>query len=196
MATAPFEIIAAPFEVYVAATGTAFPDLSVTPPGAWTLLGTSGSKNYDEEGVKITHEQTIEEFTPLGLSAPRKAFRTNESLVVEFQIVDMSAAQYAKVLNGPTVTNTSQGSGIAGNLNFPLLQGLSVSLFALLCRSEESAAGNSFRTQYEVPIVYQNAAPEPTATKGEPMRLQCEFRALWDSALGFGKYRSQNAVAL
>lgn len=196
---APFEIMAAPFTAWLAPTGTAFPDLSASPAVAWVMLGTSGDKNYDEDGVTVTHEQTIEEFTPVGLSAARKAFRTAESLVIAFNLVDVSPAQYAKVLNGQTVTDTAAGVSIAGNLNFPLLQGLSVSTFALLLRGNESASAvagtDNFKTQYEVPVVYQNANPEPTYKKGEPAMLACEFRALWDSTNGFGKFRSQDAAA-
>lgn len=196
MATAPFEIIAAPFDVYVAPVGTAFPDISATPSASWFLLGSSGNKNYDEDGVTITHEQEVEEWVPAGLTAARKAFRTTESLVIAFNVADVSAAQYAKILNGATVTDTAAGSGTGGNLNFPLLQGMSVSIFALLCRSGESAAGNLFNSSYEVPIAYQAANPEPQYKKGTPAMLACEWRALWDSATGFGRYRSQDAAAL
>lgn len=196
---APFEIMAAPFTCWLAPTGTAFPDLSVAPAVAWVQVGTSGDKNYDEDGVTVAHEQTIEEFVPVGLTAARKAFRTQESVVVSFNLVDVSAAQYAKALNAATVTDTAAGVSIAGNLNFPLLQGGSVNTFALLLRGNESAgataATDNFKTQYEIPMVYQNASPEVQYRKGEPAMLSLEFRALWDATNGFGKFRSQDAAA-
>lgn len=196
MATAPFEIIAAPYDVYVAPVGTVFPDVSQTPSGSWLLLGTSGNKNYDDDGVTVSHPQNIETFTPVGLSAPRKAWRTEEGLTIAFNIADVSAAQYARVLNNAVVTNTPAATGVGGQLSVPLLQGLSVSLFALIARSTESAGGNGFNSQYQVPIVYQGAEPEVQYKKGEPAMLACEWTALWDSSLGFGRYVSQNAAAL
>lgn len=195
---APFEIMAGPVEVYLAPVGTAFPDISAAPSGSWILLGTTGSKNYDDEGVTIAHEQTVEEFIPVGLTGARKAFRTEESIVISLNVVDISAAQYAKVMNGATVTDTAAGVSIGGNLNFPLYRGLTVATFAMLMRGSESAAAvaatDNFNTQWEVPIVYQNGNPEPVMKKGEPFALACEFRALWDATLGFGKYRSQDAA--
>lgn len=197
---APFEIIAAPYSVYVAPVGTAFPAIDLEPPGgSWSLLGKSGDKNYDEEGVTITHEQTIEEFRPVGLAAPRKSFRTEESLVISFNLVDVSAAQYAKVLNDATVTDTASGVGTAGHLSFPLEMGFRVKQLAMLIRGHESpdatAPTDDFNVQYEVPIVYQNASPEVQYQKGEPARIACEFRALWSATGGFGTYRSQDAEA-
>lgn len=193
---APFEIIAAPFDVYVAPVGTAFPDISQTPAAAWLLLGTSGNKNYDEDGVTITHGQEIEVFRPVGLTAARKAFRTEETLSIEFNLVDVSAAQYARVLNQAVVTTTAAGSSLGGNLNFPLLQGLEVKLYAMVLRAAESAGGQSFNTQLDLPMVYQAAEVAPVWKKGEPAMLETEWQCLWDSTLGFGRYRSQNAAAL
>ena len=196
---APFEIIAAPYEVYVAPVGEAFPDIADAPAGAWELLGRSGSKNYDDEGVTITHEQTVEEFRPLGLAAPRKAFRTEEGLIIAFNLVDVSAAQYAKVINDATVTDTAAGVGTGGNLSFPLEMGFQVKQLAMLIRGSESpdatAASDDFNVQYEVPVVYQAGSPAPQYQKGEPARLACEFRALWDATSGFGTYRTQDAAA-
>lgn len=190
--------MAAPFDVYVAPVATAFPDISGTPSGSWVLMGTSGNKNYDEDGVTVAHEQTIEEFIPVGLTGARKAFRTEESCIVSFNLVDVSAAQYALVMNRATVTDTAAGVSIGGNLNIPLYQGLSVATFALLLRNSESpnatAATDNFKTQYEIPLAYQNGSPEVVHKKGEPAFLACEFRVLWDSTLGFGKYRAQDAA--
>lgn len=199
MQTAPFEIMAAPYTVWVAPVATAFPDLSAAPSGTWVKLGAVGDENYDEDGVTVSHEQTIEEFRPVGSTGARKAFRTEESLVISFNLADVTPAMYGKVLNNATVTDTAAGVGTAGNLNLNLYQGLHVARYALLARAEQSAMAtadsDAFRTQYEVPIVYQNASPEVVHKKGEPAMLACEFRALKDPTLGFGKLRSQDAAA-
>ena len=56
-ATAPFEIVVAPFQIYTAPINEVRPDLADAPAGNWLLLGTNGSKNYSEDGVSLTHEQ-------------------------------------------------------------------------------------------------------------------------------------------
>src|SRR4051812_15829673 len=96
---APYEIIVAPLTVYVAPVGTAFPAVNAAPGGSWFKLGTNGTKNYDEKGVTVTHSESLATFTPAGGTAARKAFRTQESLTIEFELVDLTIEQYAKVLN-------------------------------------------------------------------------------------------------
>lgn len=196
MATAPFEIIAAPFQVYVAPVATSFPDVSQPPSGSWFLLGTSGDKNITEDGVTVAHEQTIETFRPVGLTAERKAFRTEETLTITLAIADISVAQYAKVMNDAAITNVAAASLVGGQSYFANLRGLSVALHALLIRGTESAGGNNFNTQYQVPIVYQSGNPSPVFKKGEPALLELEYKALWDSTQGFGRYISQTAANL
>lgn len=192
---APHEIVAAPLTVYVAALGTAFPDVDEAPVAAWLKLGTSGDKNYSEDGVTVTHEQTIEVFRPAGGTAARKAFRTEEGLLIEFTLVDISAAQYAKVLNNATVTQTAAGAGTPGTDKFDLLQGLDVAAFALLARGK-SPADNALSAQYQVPKVYQAASPAPAYVKGTPAGLAIQFAALDDSVDAFGELVIQTAVAI
>lgn len=194
--SAPHEIVAAPLTVWLAPVGFAFPDVDETPipTMGWEKLGTSGDKNYDEDGVTVTHGQTIEVFRPAGSTAARKAWRTEEELLIGFTLVDLSAAQYARVLNDVTVTQTAAAAGVPGTDAFPLLQGLDVTLFALLARGA-SPANNALTAQYEVPIVYQAESPEPVWKKGEPAGLAIQFAALLHDTLGFGKLRVQTAAA-
>lgn len=175
----PFEVVAHPLTVWLAPVGTAFPDVSEDPDASWIKLGTSGDENYDEDGVTITHEQTIEEWTPAGSTGPRKAFRTEERLLVAFNLVDISADQYAKVLNDTDVTQVAAGSGTAGADEFGLSQGHTVASHALLARGV-SPADEQFSAQYQVPRCYQAANPEPQYQKGTPAGLACEFAALED----------------
>lgn len=194
MATAPFEIIAAPFEVYAAPVATAMPDISDDPPTGFTLIGTSGDKNITEDGVTVEHSQTIEVFRPVGLTAARKAFRTEEELTISFAIADISAEEYARAINSATVTTTAAGVGTAGQKDIDLLMGLDVSLLALIILGRESAEGDGFNSAYQIPIAYQSGNPAPVYKKGEPAMLALEFKALWDATDGFGKYISQSAV--
>lgn len=194
-AQSPFEVIAAPFTIYLAPLATAFPDVSQTPSGSWIILGTGGNLNYADSGIKVGHEQSIVEFTPLGSTGPTKAFRTSESLKFTLEVVDVSATHYAKVLNGATVSTQASGGGNSGYSSFPLLQGYTVNFFAALLRtSGDSAGGVGFNTQYQIPRVYQSANPEPVWKKGDPAALACEWTVLKDPTLDYGKYVSQTAV--
>lgn len=189
--SAPFEIIAAPYDVYLAPVGTSFPDVSQAPAVAWVLLGASGNKNYDDDGVTVKHEQNIEEFTPVGLTAPRKAFRTEEGLAISFNVVDVSQAVYSQVLNAAAITTVAGGVMIGAAKKINLLQGPDVALFAMLARNTGYSPAGAFNAQYEVPICYAAEEPEVVYKKGEPASLACEWRALWDATLGFGKYNTQ-----
>jgi hypothetical protein len=193
---APFEVLAAPFTIYLAATGTAFPAVDASPPGAWFKLGTAGSRNYDEDGVEFTHEQSIEKWRGLGETAPIKPFRSEEDLMIGLSLTDVSAEHYAKILNDAAVTDTAPGVGAAGHRAFPLKQGTSIAYFALLARADLSAYGDAFKMQYEVPIVYQSANPAPKYVKGEPATLEVEFTALFDATGGLGTLRIQDAAPL
>ena len=192
----PSEIVAAPLTIWLAPVAFAFPDVDEVPipTNGWEKLGTSGDLNYDEAGVTVTHNQTIETFTPAGGTAARKAWRTSESLMIEFTLVDISAAQYARVMNDATITQVAASAGIPGKDSFDLLQDIDVTTFALLARGV-SPANPAMVAQYEVPMVYQSASPSPVYSKGKPAGLQCQFVALADATTGFGKLRIQTAVA-
>lgn len=197
----PFEIIATPFTVFFAPTGTAFPDLNDTPPSPWAKIGTSGDRNYSEEGVVVVHGQTIEQFRSLGATGPVKVNRTEESLMIRFTLWDMLLEQYRLVLNSNTVTTTAAGSGTAGVKDVDLYRGIDVTLIALLVRGEVSPEGATFKMQYQIPQCYQSAEPEPTFQKGAPAGLSLELTAIEDpdaasAGVRFGKLVTQNAAAL
>lgn len=195
--TAPFEIIAAPYELWIAAVGTAFPDVDAAPAAGWTKVGTLGKRNYDEEGVTVQHSETIETFTPAGATGPVKAFRTAEGLVISLTLADLSLEQYAHALNQNAITDVAAGAGTAGTKTIGLTRGLDVARRALLLRGE-SPYGDAMAMQYEVPIAFQSGSPEPSFRKGEPAMLALEFTALEDpgaatEAQRFGRLKAQTA---
>lgn len=190
------EIVVGPLEVYLAAVATAFPNVDTAPPGAWTLLGTNGDKNIDEDGVTVAHEQEVETFTPVGMTVPFKAFRTSEGWRLGFNLVDLSATQFAKVMDDATVTATAASTGVPGTSSFPLLRGTAVQLFALLARGTGiSPAGPTFGLQFEATKVFQSGSPEPVFSKGAPAMLGVEFTALGDENDNFVDLVIQTAVA-
>lgn len=197
----PYEIVAAPFTVWRAPAGEVFPLIDVAPAGNWTKIGTSGDRNYSEEGVTVAHGQTIEMARPLGSTGPVKAFRTEESLIVRFTLWDLLLAQYAHALNDNAVATTAAGSGTAGYRALALYRGLDVAVLALLVRGEVSPEGATWNTQYEVPNCYQSSSPEPVFVKGAPAGLALEFTALEDpdaatAAARFGRLVVQHQTAL
>lgn len=184
---APHEIVAFPLTIWVAPTGTAFPAVNAAPAGTFFQLGTAGAKNYDEAGTNVSHPQTVETFTGAASTAPRKAFRTQEGLVLGFTLVDTTPEQYAKVLDDAAVTTVG---GAGGHKDFSLLRGVDVKQYAMLARGE-SSVDNALTLQLEWPTVYQSGDPAPAWSKGAPAGLGIEFTALEVVAGQFGFCRIQ-----
>lgn len=194
----PYEIIAAPLTVWQAPVGEAFPEIDAAPAGNWEKIGTLGDQEYAEEGVTVAHPQTIETYRGLGNTGPIKAFRTEEDFMIRFVLNDLTLEQYALVLNGNTVTTTAAGAGTAGFKELPSYRGLTVARYALLARGIWSPYGAGWNAQYEVPVCYQSASPEPVYQKGTPAGLAFEFTALIDTnaaseAERFGRIKIQDA---
>ena len=74
----PYEIVAGPLTIWLAPVGTAFPLIDADPAEAWKLMGTSGTRNYSNDGVSVQLSQTIGEARPAGALGPVKAWRTEE----------------------------------------------------------------------------------------------------------------------
>jgi hypothetical protein len=198
---APFEIVAQPFTLWLAPTGTAFPDVDTVPDVGWTKVGTSGDLNYSEDGVTVTHGQTVEAWRALGSTGARKAFRTEEELRISLTVMDVSLEQYKVALNGNTVSTTAAGAGTPGFKDIGLSRGLGVTRYALLVRGVGGPYGDAFAMQYEVPIVVEVGEPEVVYVKGEPAGLALEFMALEDASAvdakeRFGRLVTQNALAV
>ncbi|MGH7891895.1 MAG: hypothetical protein ACREN0_06470, partial [Thermodesulfobacteriota bacterium] len=146
------------------------------------MIGTQGSKNYLEEGVKITHNQTVETFRGLAATGPLKAFRTEEDLLISFSLADFTLEQYRLSLNSNVVTDVPAGSGTAGYRSIDIYLGPEeVRQMALLVRG---AAASPYlantAVQYQVPLVQESASKEIVSQKGVPIALALEFTALED----------------
>lgn len=191
---APHQITASPLTVYLAPTGETFPEVDAAPAGNWVKLGTEGAKDYNEEGVTVTLSETVETFTGAESTAPRKAFRTEEGLVLAFMLADLSPEQYALILDDATVTTTPAGASQPGEKEIDLLRGISVHQYALLAKGE-STVDNALALQYEWPTVFQSGSPAPVHAKGAPAALAVEFTALEVTAGNFGNLKIQTAVA-
>lgn len=178
--SAPFEIIAAPFEIYFSDLGVAFPLIDAEPDAMdWTLVGGSGSLNYeDAPGVTVTHNQTVVKFRALGDCGSRKAFRTEEDQMVRAVLVDMRLEQYRHALNMNTVSTAAAG-GEAGYKKIGLSRGFFIGTYQLLVRGPSPEMENGY-CQYEIPRAMQSGNPEPVMKKGTPVGLALEWTALVD----------------
>ncbi len=176
----PFEIIVAPFSAYWAPTGEAFPLIDAAPAGNWQLIGKSGDRNYSEDGVTVSHSQTVELIRTLGSTGPRKASRTEEILSIAFTLFDMTLEQYRLAINLNAVAVTAAGGGTAGFKTLQLYRGVSVATHALLLRGTASPEGDGWNSQYEVPYCFHAGSPEPVFRKGQPAGLALGFTTIED----------------
>lgn len=170
----PFEIIAAPFEVYWAPFGTAFPLIDADPAAEWSLIGTGGAKNMSADGITITHNQTIERFFMLGGTLPRKVARTEEDMTVAFTLHDLTLEQYRLAINNNAVIVNNAGAGVAGFKQLSLSRGPNATVFALLLRGP-SPENDAFNMQFEVPSAIETGEPEVVFAKGQPAGLALSF---------------------
>lgn len=174
----PYNIIVAPFDVWTAPTGTAFPAVDEAPGVGWEALGSNQSLEYDEDGVSVEHEQTVDFHRFLGSTGPRKASRSEEGLRIELTVNDMRVETYAKAL-GNTMTTVAPGAGTIGTKAVNLYRGLNVESMALLVRGP-SPYDEAEILQWEVPAVVVDGEPEIVGSKDEPAGLLFSFYALED----------------
>lgn len=177
---APFEIIAPPFTAWWAPAGTAFPALGTAPPIAWNIIGTSGDADYDPEGVTVAHSQEVNLVTPLGRTAPVKAFRSEEGLVISLTVWDLTLEQYRLAANNRNFQTTAAGAGTPGIKTQQLYRGPGVNTMALLVRSTTSPYGDEMGMQYQVPYCFMSGGPEIQYRKADPAGLAFEFTAMLD----------------
>ncbi len=197
---APLEVIMAPFTFWVAPTGVTFPDVDVAPDSSdFTLVGTSGTRNYDEAGVTVQHAQAIAFWRSLGATGPQKARRTSEDLKIRLTLADLTLEQYALALEGNTITPTSAGVGTPGTKKIGLSRGQTVTQKALLIRGPSPYMADGI-AQWEVPVAVQSGEPQITGKKNEPAGLALEWTAIEDpnastEAERFGRFVAQTADA-
>lgn len=199
--TVPYEVVCAPFVVWKAPVGEAFPLIDAAPGGLWTKFGTSGELNYDEEGVIVEHPQEIAEWMSGGDTGIRKVFRTKDLFKVHFTLVDITLEQYSHAINGNAITAVAASSGVAGYKKMGLSRGSNVSQYALLIRgmSPYMASGN---IQYEVDIAFQTGSQNVNlGKKGTPAGLMLEFTGIINANASieserYGRVVAQTAAAL
>lgn len=202
----PFNIIAAPFTVWYGPEGATFPAIDdeaddfEDPAGDFTLVGTFGNLDYKEDGVTVTHNQTIVPYRALGDCGVRKNFRTEEDQQVRLMLADITLEGYQHALNGNTITTVVASLGVAGHKKIGLSRGFPITTVALLVRGPSPYIANGYM-QYEIPRAQQVGNPETVYVKGVPAGLALTFSSLVDENAAsederMGVLRQMTAVAL
>jgi hypothetical protein len=176
----PYEVVAAPFEVYYAPYGEAVPAIDAAIGGNWTRIGTSGILSYVDNGVTVSNPQSITKWRSAGDTAVRKVFRTEEDLMVRFTIADVTIEAYQLALNMNAITTVPASTGVAGTKAIGLSRGSNVAQRAILIRGASPYMDNG-SMQFEIPLAFQTGSPEPVyGKKGEPAALALEWTAIID----------------
>lgn len=179
MATAnvqPYEIVAGPAKVYVAAVGTPFPAID-SVYGVDVDFGTATWKSlgHTDGGVQASHAQTIVPLRTDQVTAPVKMVRSEEDLEITFSLAELKIQNYATVLNQAIAGATVDGNSKKINL---YRGGSGVETFALLVRGDQLSPEGPYNLQYEVPNAYQGGAPQTAYTKDAKALLACAFMAI------------------
>jgi hypothetical protein len=177
----PYEVIAAPYNIWWAPVGTAFPLIDADPTSPWALIGLSGSLNYDDSaGVTVAHPQTINKWRSHGDTGSRKAFRTEEDCLIRFTLNDLRLESYRLALNQNAITQAGATLGVSGTKKIGLSRGFGVANVSLLVRGTVSPYLGEGIGQYEIPIVINEGSTEVVYVKGTPAGLALEFSAMVD----------------
>lgn len=169
----PYEIIAAPFELWWAPVGTAFTAINAAPASPWAKVGTSGKNNYTDAGVRVNHSQTIDQFRFHGGTGPRKAVRSEESLTIMVTMADVSLEQYRLALNNVAIVTAT----IPDRKTVTLYKGNTVVEVALQVRGP-SPYDEALNLQYQIPRCFIDGSPEVVFVKNAPAAIELQFVAL------------------
>ena len=175
----PFEVIAAPYAVWLGPAGTPCPDIDDMSLARWVQLG--NNEHYNDDGVVVELEQEIGTFTPGGLTEATKAYRTSEGRKISFSLADLSPEVKAQALDS-TVGIVVAASSIPGKKSVVTRRGAVVATYALLARGA-SAENELMAAQIYEPKVYQSASISAALKKGtDPAVVAFTFESLYDDS--------------
>lgn len=170
----PYEVMGAPHSVYIATFGTARPAIDASPSGSWTLVGERGNNSYSEEGVRVNSPAAYNYFRGLASAAPRKAFRSEEDVMIGITLADMTLESLALAFNKLAADVTE--SGFKRTLG--LSRGLSVTTLALLVRGPSPYMDDGF-AQFWIPTAINVSSIELGLRRDNATTYPLEFRAIW-----------------
>lgn len=176
--TQPYQQIVSGATIYLAPVGESFPDVDNVPSGNWAKLGQTGQNDYSEDGITFNHSKTVNYYRSLGSTGPVKSNISEEDVSVEGTLLDMTLAEYNKVLNGNAVS-TGTTSGGQNFEESDIRQGFTSKEYAMLIRTASPNGADKTR-QIEIPRVTPAGEPSPVYTKDSRAALDFSFQALED----------------
>jgi hypothetical protein len=195
----PYEIIVSPYEVYVAPVGTVFPEPEASIGATWKLLGKNGTRSQTEDGVTVSHEQTLQAFRTNGSTGAVKVTRPEEAQTVTMALEDLTIETYAQIL-GNAFSQQEAAAGVAGVRSVNLHRGMTVKTMSLLIRGPSPYLDGQ-NAQYQIPRCYESSNQKPKFNKKDPATLELVFDTLEDMTAAtdeerFGKLRAVFTPAL
>lgn len=171
----PYEVIGSPWDFYVAPVGETRPAVTdAAPTGNWIQLGTRGKYSLSEEGVRMSAPASYNYFRSFGSAAPIKAFRSEEDVVFQVSLADLTPEQLANAFNQLPTDVTEVGS----TRTLTLSRGLSVTQVALLMRGPSPFMDEGI-AQFWVPNACNVSSPEIPIRRDNATIYQLEWRAIF-----------------
>ena len=177
------EIIAAPFTIWIAPVGTAFPAVDAEPSDDWSLLGSHGARSYSAGGIVLAHDrQYMQSAPPAGETASTVSAIEREGLRVRFELLDLTLEQYALVLGGNAITVQPAAYQVPGTrtIGLSIASGASRE-FAVLARGPSPYLAG-LAAQFELPRACEVGSPQLTFSKAVAAGLRVDLNALPDPA--------------
>ncbi|MAM39350.1 MAG: hypothetical protein CL949_12825 [Erythrobacter sp.] len=192
----PHEIITAPYTIWTAPLGTAFPAVGEAPGADWALLGTRGSRSVSQDGVAVQHLSQFTTSQTAGALGATFGFDTLGGMRVQVRLLDITLEQYAIALGGNAVTRTRPELETVGvrsiGLSRPRRAGAP---FAVLVRGPSPYFGGQ-SAQYELPRCLETGGgADVVYRRGKPTGLALQFLALEDPAATSEETRFGRLVA-
>lgn len=175
------EIITAPFSIWIAPLGTAFPAVSQAPGASWTLLGKRGARSHSTDGVTIEHLRQFSTTQPAGAMAVSHGFAILNGLRVRVRLLDLTFEQYSIAIGGRAISRDRPALQPEGARTLGLSEpSRGPAPFALLIRGPSPYFEGQF-CQYEVPRCLEagNGA-EIAFRRAQAAGLPLQFLALRD----------------
>lgn len=170
----PYEIMGAPHSLYIATAATARPAIGAAPAVGWVLVGTAGNRSYSEEGVRVNSPAAYNYFRGLGSAAPRKAFRSEEDVMISVTLADLTleslATAFNKLASGVVETGITRKLGLS--------RGLGVQTVALLVRGPSPYMDDGF-SQWWIPQAANVTSIDLAMRRDNATTYPLEFRAIW-----------------
>ncbi len=173
MSASPFELLAGPALVYLAPVGESMPAINAAPGGNWVSLGET------DGGVMVRPMQTVFPIRTDQSINVRKYQRSESSFEVAFNLATLTLENFAKVIDGKSVTDVAADTGVAGYRHLPLGYKVDMKQWAMLVRGPSPYMDANLQWELKQ-VVNIAASPEMSHNRTGLTVLACQFAAIKD----------------